>query len=539
MDIVEKIKQRILRFLGLERLAGNPNQERLSLVNDPDDVKLQNAQEARVWYMGNSNDLLAYYTGEAIAGFAHNQIYNRNRANYFWGISPQEANIKRVHSGLPRAIVDTLVSVVGVPKITGTPKGGEGDEIDVSKLLNECGFLEEYTERQMPLTLAEGWGAWKVSVGSDARVSEWPTVQFYEASDVDFAVRNGKVIGVIFKNYYRQGNKDYMLLETRRINERGNSAIEYELYQLGKNNELKPAPMDAVEGLAGLQDVEFPGFKKVLAVPCRFFSDPDNPGYGRSVFAGKIDLFDDIDQSLSQRSQTSRVSTPVEYYSPDVLGRDGRGNPKMPKVYNRQYVQKSGIPDGDGRLDTSIQTTQPNLNLNQYNEEQQALVSMALTGVMSPSTLGLGISKRDNAEAQREKEKVTIMTREKIVAREVEILRDLAEITTAMKVYMDTGAVPLDEPEISVRFNDFANPSFESQSRTLLPMWQAGAISDEMYVEKLYGDDLRGNDRERELESLGLNRRKNAPTAISLQSAEESSGLTPIAPQTGLKTPLR
>lgn len=538
MDIVEKIKQRILRFLGLDKLAGNPNQERFALVNDPDDVKLQNAQEARVWYMGNSNDLLAYYTGEAIAGFAHNQIYNRNRANYFWGISPEEANIKRVHSGLPRAIVDTLVSVVGIPKITGTPKCGEGD-IDVSKLLNECGFLEEYTERQMPLTLAEGWGAWKVSVGADARVSEWPTVQFYEASDVDFAIRNGKAIGVVFKNYYRQGNKDYLLLETRRINERGNSAIEYELYQLGKNDELKPVPMETVEGLEGLKDVEFPGFKKVLAVPCRFFSDPDNPGYGRSVFAGKIDLFDDIDQSLSQRSQTSRVSTPVEYYSPDVLGRDGNGNPKMPKVYNRQYVQKSGIPDGDGRIDTSIQTTQPNLNLSQYNEEQQALVSMALTGIISPSTLGLGISKRDNAEAQREKEKVTIMTREKIVARETEILRDLAEITTAMKVYMDTGAVPLDEPEISVRFSDFANPSFESQSRTLLPMWQAGAISNEMYVEKLYGEDLKGDDRERELEALASNKAEKARVALPPEPGEEYSTLTPNAPQIGQKTPLR
>lgn len=538
MDIVEKIKQRILRFLGLDKLAGNPNQERFALVNDPDDVKLQNAQEARVWYMGNSNDLLAYYTGEAIAGFAHNQIYNRNRANYFWGISPEEANIKRVHSGLPRAIVDTLVSVVGVPKITGTPKCGEG-EIDVSKLLNECGFLEEYTERQMPLTLAEGWGAWKVSVGADARVSEWPAVQFYEASDVDFAIRNGKAIGVVFKNYYRQGNKDYLLLETRRINERGNSAIEYELYQLGKNDELKPVPMETVEGLEGLKDVELPGFKKVLAVPCRFFSDPDNPGYGRSVFAGKIDLFDDIDQSLSQRSQTSRVSTPVEYYSPDVLGRDGNGNPKMPKVYNRQYVQKSGIPDGDGRIDTSIQTTQPNLNLSQYNEEQQALVSMALTGIISPSTLGLGISKRDNAEAQREKEKVTIMTREKIVARETEILRDLAEITTAMKVYMDTGAVPLDEPEISVRFSDFANPSFESQSRTLLPMWQAGAISNEMYVEKLYGEDLKGDDRERELEALASNKAEKARVALPTEPGEEYSILTPNAPQIGRKTPLR
>ena len=50
-----------------------------------------------------------------------------------------------------------------------------------------------------------------------------------------------------------------------------------------------------------------------------------NKGLWKSIFSGKIDLFDDLDQSLSQRSQTSRVSTPVSIFRLMPLrNRDGQ-----------------------------------------------------------------------------------------------------------------------------------------------------------------------------------------------------------------------
>lgn len=496
MDIIEKVRQRILRFLRLDHLQDNPNSERYTYITDIDEVRKEHLEECRVWYMGDSNELLNYYTSKANYGFSKEPMYDRNRANYFWGINPKENAIKRVHSGVPRAIIDTLVNAIGTPSVS---IGG----MDLKDAEEAIGFRDILNQQQMPLTLAEGWGAFKIIVDSSKKLSEWPIVQFYEAKDVEFVVKSGVTIGIIYKDYYRHGGKDYLLLETRRINDNGNSAIEYELFRLDGSNDVEEVPLDTIPELASLQDVEIPGYKKILGVPCRFFFDPLNKDYGRSIYDGKIDLFDDLDQSLSQRSQTSRVSTPVEYYSPDVLERDRNGNTLMPKVYNRQFIQKpGGLPDGDGNADTSIQTTQPQLNFSQYSDEQKAILDFILIGILSPATMGIDIAKKDNADAQREKEKVTVMTRNNVIERETGIVKDLFSIVLAMKSYMDTGTIPLDTPDISVKFGEFASPSFESKSQTLTPMWSAGAISDEMFVSKLYGDSLSDEEKASEIAAL-------------------------------------
>lgn len=504
MDIIEKVRQRILKFLRLDHLQDNPNSERYTYVTDMAEVRRQHLNECRVWYVGDSNELLNYYTGQSVYGFSKEATYNRNRANYFWGINPKENDIKRVHSGVPRAIVDTLVNAVGTPDILVA-------NYNVKELIEKTNFKSIYNQQQMPLTLAEGWGAYKIIIDKDKRLSEYPIIQYYEAPDVEFVVKSGITIGIIYKDYYTYNKKNYLLLETRRINENGNSAIEYELFRLDNNNDVHEVELSTIPELSNLQDVEIPNYKHILGVPTRFFYDVNNKSYGRSIYDGKIDLFDDLDQSLSQRSQTSRVSTPVEYYSPDILERDRNGHTYMPKVYNRQFIQKpGGLPDGDGNRDTSIQTSQPQLNFEQYSQEQKAILDFILTGILSPATMGIDIAKKDNADAQREKEKVTIMTRNNIIDQETSILKELFSIAIAMKNYMDTGVVSLEPLDISVKFSEFANPSFESMSQTLTPMWTAGAISDDMFVNKLYGDSL--SEEEKIKEKLALEENKKRDT---------------------------
>lgn len=519
MNIVERIRQKVLRFLRLDHLAGDPNSERLTYISDPNDLKSQTIAEARVWYLGDGNELLNYYTNEENHGNQDNSTYNRNRANYFWGISSQEASIKRVHSGVPRAIIDTLTNAVGFPSITAS---FNGRNIRLDGLFERTELKKKTMQQQLPLTMAIGYGAWKVTIRGGSRYNDYPILQYYEAKDVEFIESNGDIIGLIFKDYYAHKGKKYVLLDTRRINERGNSSVEYELFRLGDNDEATEAELDEIPELTKLKDIEFPRYKHILGVPCRFFHDMNNPTYGRSIYQGKYDLFDDLDQSLSQRSQTSRVSTPVEYYPVDLLERSPNGKPLMPKAYNRQYVQKAGIPDGDGRTDGQIQTTQPNLNFEQYNSEQKAILDMILTGILSPATMGIDVAKKDNADAQREKEKVTIMTRNNIINSESEILKELLKITIAMKSYMETGNIPLEGIDVSVKFSEFANPSFESLSATLLPLWQAGAMSDEMFVEKLYGDSLNPEEKKKEIEALKANKQQDDLSLGAFDTDEEN-----------------
>lgn len=504
MNIIDLIRNRILKFLRLDKLAQDPTSEQLTFINDTNDINKQDMDEARVWYIGDSNELLNYYTVKQNYGNMEEPVYNRNRANYFWGISSNETNIKRVHSGLPKAIIETLTNAVGFPIITTS---FQGKKLDTAEIIRKAGLRKKTMQEQIPMTMAIGWGAWKIDV--DQRISKFPIVQFYEARNVEFIAKKDTIIGLIFKDYYQYKGKKYVLLETRRLNENGNSCVEYELFELKSNGDATPCEMGEIPELANLKDVEIPNYKHILGVPCRFFHNPNNPTYGKSIYYGKYDLFDDLDQSLSQRSQTCRVSTPVEYYPVDVLKRSKDGEAILPSVYNRQYVKKEGIADGDGNMDNNIQTTQPTLNFEQYSQEQLSLVSMIMEGVLSPATMGLDLARNSNALAQREKEKVTIMTRNNIIDSETDILKELVSILWAMKSYIDTGNVPVGDFEVSVKFNEFASPTFESLSQTLLPLWQAGAISDEFFVEKLYGDSLSKEEKAKEIEALKKNKERD------------------------------
>jgi hypothetical protein len=104
MTIFDKIRQRILKMLGVEHLGSNPNSTRFTFINDENTVKRQKLEEVRIWYVGDSDELQNYYTNRDLSGNAREPIYNRSKPNYFWGIAVGELPVKKVHSGIPRAI---------------------------------------------------------------------------------------------------------------------------------------------------------------------------------------------------------------------------------------------------------------------------------------------------------------------------------------------------------------------------------------------------------------------------------------------------
>lgn len=501
MTVFEKIKSIILKVVGVKKLEDNPNSRRYMFINDDNKIKRANLAEYRIWYVGDSDEIENLYTEKAAGENQENPIYNRNKPAYFWAINVKndEQPIKKVHSGIPKAIVDTLSAVIGMPKIDCASKHDT-----LQQIMKVNHFAHKLTQEGRPLTFVEGWGAWKVNFNKD--LSEYPIIQYYEGENVDYIVKSGLIIGIVYRDYYKYQKKNYVLLETRCV-ENGNSIIRYELYRLEKSNEVEQVPINTIPELADLEDKVIPGLKKILGVPSKYFFDVMNKNYGKSIFAGKIDVFDDIDQCLSQASQTDRVSTPVEYYPTDVLERDKNGKTTLPSVYNRQYVATEVTPDGDGQLNGKIETTQPVLNYEQYIIRYKSLIDVAITGTLSPATMGIDVAKKDNAEAQREKEKATMYTRDNVCGSEDRQIKDLMEICLIVKEYMDTGKITVFDYDITVQYNEFANPTFESMATILLPLWTSGAISTKMYVDKLYGDGLSDEEKEKEIAALEENKK--------------------------------
>lgn len=518
MTILERMRARIRSVAGSVLKTKRPDDDRTTFINDNEKLGRMKLKEYDVWYDGDGDELLNFYTRENYIGFNYEPFYMRNKKNYFWAISSTEAQIKRTHSGQPRNIVDTLVNIMPFPLISA----GENTK-NLQAVVKESGLEQVYKDEQLPLTLVEGWGCWKINWDKD--VSDYPSVEYVSAENVDFIYKNGKIIGIVFKNYYTSDKKRYLLLETRSIEWKPNSSadaegsegervlvITNELYELPTNTAagdddtlLKKVDLKTVSELESVEErIEIGPFDKLFAVPCILLGNTSRQwGYGRSIFTGKIDLFDDLDQALSQSSNAVRLSTPIEYIDEEYLERDKNGLPKKPKAYDRKYIMMKGQKNGDG-LSTGqpVQITQPSVEFSRYSDHAVQILLQILNGILSPATLGIDIAKKDNAAAQREKEKVTIFTRNALINGEERILRSLMEQMLMAKEFMDTGAVSVHSYDISVKFNEFADDSFENKLEALGKAYDMEEISTDMYLNKLYGDTLSEEERAAEKEFL-------------------------------------
>ena len=518
MTILERMRARIRGVAGSVLKTKRPDDDRTTFINDNEKLGRMKLKEYDVWYDGDGDELLNFYTRENYIGFNYEPFYMRNKKNYFWAISSTEAQIKRTHSGQPRNIVDTLVNIMPFPLISA----GENTN-KLQAVVRESGLEQVYKDEQLPLTLVEGWGCWKINWDKD--VSDYPSVEYVSAENVDFIYKNGKIIGIVFKNYYTSDKKRYLLLETRSIEWKPNSAadakgsegervlvITNELYELPTNTAagdddtlLKKVDLKSVPELETVEErIEIGPFDKLFAVPCVLLGNTSRQwGYGRSIFTGKIDLFDDLDQALSQSSNAVRLSTPIEYIDEEYLERDKNGLPKKPKAYDRKYVMMKGQKNGDGvATGQPVQITQPSVEFSRYSDHAVQILLQILNGILSPATLGIDIAKKDNAAAQREKEKVTIFTRNALINGEERILRSLMEQMLMAKEFMDTGAVSAHSYDISVKFNEFADDSFENKLEALGKAYDMEEISTDMYLNKLYGDTLSEEERAAEKEFL-------------------------------------
>lgn len=503
------------KILGLLKVSQNnqvaSDEERLTFINDRDALARARVREYNVWYNGDSDELLNFYTHGNTIKYFYEPFYSRNKKSYFWSVTSTESDVKRTHSGQAKNITDTLVSIIGVPECTAGPK--EVDQYwnvvnkNLQKILEDNNFWEMYEQEQLPLTMVEGWGCLKAAWDLD--VSKYPIAMYYRAENVDFIYKLGRIVGIIFKDYYNDGKKQYLITETR-YTAHGNLIVEKELFEkngvVDDDTTLKKLDFSDVEAFAGVEPkIIIEGLNDLLATPCIILKDSTGDAPGRSIYAGKVDLFDDLDQALSQSSNTVRKSTPVEYFNTDFLERDKKtGLPIQPKAYDRKYIMVKGATSSDGTemAKDPVTVTQPNIDFAKYSSEAMQIMLQIMNGLISPATLGIDIAKKDNAEAQREKEKVTVFTRNRMSRSEKTILEKFFNQLLMCYELMHTERVTVFDYTISINFPEFADDSFENKITVLGDQLSKGSISPEMYLTKLYGGKLSEEDYKRELEFL-------------------------------------
>lgn len=509
ITVQEYIRKKALGILGLIDSEINPTtrEERLTFVNDIQESVTNKIHEYNVWYTGDADELLNFYTRAIAIDYNSDPILNRNKKSYFWSVSSTEQDIKRTHSGQPRNIADTLVNIIGLPKVgVGVPNGPLKDvDSRLKVILDDNHFDKLLMQKARPLTLIEGWGAWKINWDKD--LSDTPILLYYRAESVDFIYRSGRLVAIIYKDYYQdEKGHDYILFEIRR-QEKGNLIIEKELFGMTPNTDvIKPMKLSDLKQLKDVEPkIKISNYRGFLGYPCIIFEDNNVDCPGRSIFTGKIDLFDDLDQCLSQSANTVRRSTTIEYFDAMYLEKDeNTGLPKMPHSFDRKYVSYKGARTGEGVIQGTgpVTATQPKLDFAQYSTEATNILLQIISGIMSPATLGIDIAKKDNAEAQREKEKVTIFTRNTAMAEEGKTIKIIANDLLCADELMHKGSITNHNYDVYVQYDEFADASFEKKLETVLMGWREGMISDRMAVDYLYGNTLTKDVKEREVKFM-------------------------------------
>lgn len=515
MELSNFLDRLAMSYLGLQRAPTPLELEKAVFTNDMEGILHDRLAEGRAWYSADGDEILSYYNvGERIQ-FNTEAYYYKNKRSYFWARSSMEDEIKRTHCGFARDIIDTDVALLGIPQFKACTDNTGSDLIQekypllagkkpqeaMEDIIDSNDLIRLIQEEQEPLTLVDGWGAYKITWGGD---SDMPQVHYYDAEHVRVHRKGSTVLGMTFLDWYGdlKGNR-YLVAETR-LMRNGQGMVRYDCFRDLANGSV--VAMDRGDAKLFTDAVDLDGLPCLFAVPTSFYADTKNGLPGRSVFNGKYDVFDDLDQAFSQSSNTVRRSTPVEEFDLDYCERDRNGMPLMPKLFERRYVAVRGMKNALGEKSGSgpVTVTQPNLNIDMYNRAIETLMKKAISGHLSPTTIGLDTERKDNADAQRESEKITIFTRNHLANREKSILERLLNQCLMAYEYISSEKhqITCTDYGISVEYDEFGNESFESKITTLAPVLANEGISPKMYVGKVYGNRISEAEKKEEIEWL-------------------------------------
>lgn len=429
-------------------------------INEVIDFELS-AIRNRIWYRGDGNELEQMY--QQSAEYADKYKFWASRCS-------KGMEMRKIHTGLPSLIVRILSSI-----ILADMNNFEFGEDSHKKLWDEItkdNKFRKIFEKGLKETLFIGDGAYKISI--DTKISEYPMMEWVPGEKLELIQNKGRIREVIFKTGYVDRGQQYVLHEVY-----GYGYIKNRLYR-GETE----VPLNTIGATAGVQDTEFDK-SVILAIPVHIYESAKFEGRGGSIFDGKLDSFDALDEAWSQWMDALRAGRAKTYIPECLVPHDpGTGKLVAPNPFDNRYF----AADGDMRegQKNQISTEQPAIPHDSYQATYSTALDLCLQGIISPSTLGIDVKKLDNSEAQREKEKATLYTRNAIIDALQEALPEL--VSSCINAYNILNRRPVEEVKVTVPFGEYANPSFESQVETVSKGKQGGIMSIEASVEELYGD---------------------------------------------------
>ena len=472
-SLSNKLKSKIRSWLEIQEMDGI----KVSVLNGLDYES--NALKNRIWYSGDSNELSELYKEMAV----HRPIDSQK----FWAAeSTKGLEIQKRHTGIPGMIIDTLADIV-LADFNGISFDAEEGSSSIWETIARDNDFDNLLEEAVKMTLCVGDGAFKISVDTDLTNS--PIIEYWPGDQIEIVQKRGRIQELIFKSIYSCEAKKYELHEIY-----GYGYIKYELYY----NE-KQVPLSTITKTANLETVTFAGGELLendevlkrgaymMALPIKFGRSGKWKCRGLSILDRKEDSFDSLDETWSQWMDAIRAGRTKQYIPETMIPRNEENGALIkPNPFDNRYIRTKA--DMTENADNKILVESPVIQHESYMASYITALDLCLQGIISPSTLGIDTKKLENAEAQREKEKTTLYTRQKIIGMITEVLPELVCTVLKVDAEMKESEGAYHEPRVNVKFGEYANPSFESQIETVGKGKQYNILSTEAAVDELYGD---------------------------------------------------
>ncbi|MCO7122038.1 capsid protein [Ihubacter massiliensis] len=466
-----------LRNLMFKMLKIKPAIERKIVIKEP--LSFQgNVLKNQIWYRGDPAELEQFFKQAA--------VYDVDKTR-FWASVPYR-KVRKIHSGIVSIVIDRFKDIV-VSDLDDISFGEEGENCPLKDEWEEIAKDNEFDGvigSAVAGALSSGDGAFKISVDRENR---YPTIDFYESDRVDFIRSGRKVSEVKFYTKYEAGTKEYNLEETY-----GRGYVRYKLF----DESGKELPLNEIEETKELADTNFNG-DFMMAVPLIIFTSSKWPGRGKALFDAKTDNLDALDEVISQWLDAVRMGRVKRYIPEDLVPRDPHtGELIEPNAFDNDYIAIGALKT-EGAQD-KIDISQPQISYEAYVNSYMSYLDLVLQGVISPSTLGIDLKKTDNAESQREKEKITLHTRNKIIDAMNKVIPQLVE--TTMKVYDLMYKQVAGDYEVSIKFGEYASPDFDSTVDVVGKAKNFAIMSTEKAVDELYGDTMTEDEKAEEVRRI-------------------------------------
>lgn len=134
---------------------------------------------------------------------------------------------------------------------------------------------------------------------------------------------------MVFKSFHEAENTTYLLEEHY-----GFGYIKYKLFK-----DDKEVPLNKVQALSKLKNIEFD--KSVMwAIPIMLNESAKYKGRGESIFDGKYDSFDSLDEIISQWIEAVRSGRAIKYIPENLLPKDpDTGETLLSNPFDNKYIK--------------------------------------------------------------------------------------------------------------------------------------------------------------------------------------------------------